>query len=183
MTVRTLDLALVDLVEDALPVAVRQRRTDVEALIAEMVELEHEGIGLPTDATRMMREEREEIAGSRQGLRLFALTCLVDVPLAVGDIVALFVCGATRPAEAVALVPVLTAPGEVLHGLGRPTVPAAPASRTLHYEHMFASDADGTVVDSTGSRGVAQSGSAPGWGPGGRRFKSCLPDSLHKAPA
>jgi protein-L-isoaspartate O-methyltransferase len=24
---------------------------------------------------------------------------------------------------------------------------------------------------------VAQSGSAPGWGPGGRRFKSCLPDS------
>ncbi len=32
--------------------------------------------------------------------------------------------------------------------------------------------------DETGdrSRGVAQSGSAPGWGPGGRRFKSCLPD-------
>jgi hypothetical protein len=27
-------------------------------------------------------------------------------------------------------------------------------------------------------RGVAQSGSAPGWGPGGRRFKSCLPDSF-----
>ena len=25
-------------------------------------------------------------------------------------------------------------------------------------------------------RGVAQPGSAPGWGPGGRRFKSCLPD-------
>jgi hypothetical protein len=31
-------------------------------------------------------------------------------------------------------------------------------------------------VESTMSRGVAQSGSAPGWGPGGRRFKSCLPD-------
>ena len=30
-------------------------------------------------------------------------------------------------------------------------------------------------------RGVAQSGSAPGWGPGGRRFKSCLPD--YKSPA
>jgi hypothetical protein len=27
-------------------------------------------------------------------------------------------------------------------------------------------------------RGVAQSGSAPGWGPGGRRFKSCLPDTF-----
>src|SRR5215218_666719 len=32
------------------------------------------------------------------------------------------------------------------------------------------------VVDSIRPRGVAQSGSAPGWGPGGRRFKSCLPD-------
>ena len=31
-------------------------------------------------------------------------------------------------------------------------------------------------VHSPRSRGVAQSGSAPGWGPGGRRFKSCLPD-------
>jgi hypothetical protein len=27
---------------------------------------------------------------------------------------------------------------------------------------------------------VAQSGSAPGWGPGGRRFKSCLPDHLEE---
>ena len=25
---------------------------------------------------------------------------------------------------------------------------------------------------------MAQSGSAPGWGPGGRRFKSCLPDYI-----
>src|SRR5689334_23604956 len=33
-------------------------------------------------------------------------------------------------------------------------------------------------VDWFRSRGVAQSGSAPGWGPGGRRFKSCLPDSI-----
>ena len=32
-------------------------------------------------------------------------------------------------------------------------------------------------VESRQPRGVAQSGSAPGWGPGGRRFKSCLPDS------
>src|SRR4051794_22117653 len=35
-------------------------------------------------------------------------------------------------------------------------------------------------------RGVAQSGSALGWGPSGRRFKSCLPDfgseSLIKMP-
>jgi hypothetical protein len=30
-------------------------------------------------------------------------------------------------------------------------------------------------------RGVAQSGSALGWGPSGRRFKSCLPDSADKS--
>src|SRR6185436_15242717 len=29
-------------------------------------------------------------------------------------------------------------------------------------------------------RGVAQSGSALGWGPSGRRFKSCLPDYADK---
>ena len=32
-----------------------------------------------------------------------------------------------------------------------------------------------------GGRGVAQAGSAPGLGPGGRRFESCLPD--HRAPS
>jgi predicted RNase H-like HicB family nuclease len=30
-------------------------------------------------------------------------------------------------------------------------------------------------------RGVAQSGSALGWGPSGRRFKSCLPDLSSEA--
>ncbi|MEY4954149.1 MAG: hypothetical protein RI981_234, partial [Bacteroidota bacterium] len=30
------------------------------------------------------------------------------------------------------------------------------------------------------SRGVAQAGSAPGLGPGGRRFESCLPDHFQK---
>ena len=34
----------------------------------------------------------------------------------------------------------------------------------------------GRGLSSAAPRGVAQSGSAPGWGPGGRRFKSCLPD-------
>ncbi len=38
-------------------------------------------------------------------------------------------------------------------------------------------DRRGPVVASAASRGVAQPGSAPGWGPGGRRFKSSRPDS------
>src|ERR1700692_3680401 len=46
---------------------------------------------------------------------------------------------------------------------------------------MFVRDSDGSIaaiaVESVPKpRGVAQSGSAPGWGPGGRRFKSFLPD-------
>ncbi len=36
--------------------------------------------------------------------------------------------------------------------------------------------ARGSVVRCPTPRGVAQSGSAPGWGPGGRRFKSSRPD-------
>lgn len=32
------------------------------------------------------------------------------------------------------------------------------------------------------NREVAQAGSAPGLGPGGRRFESCLPDHLKKKP-
>jgi hypothetical protein len=42
-------------------------------------------------------------------------------------------------------------------------------------------DGRGNRVMIAAPRGVAQSGSAPGWGPGGRRFKSCLPD-VGKAP-
>src|SRR5581483_2111272 len=38
-------------------------------------------------------------------------------------------------------------------------------------------------VESSQPRGVAQSGSAPGWGPGGRRFKSCLPDTKKRLRA
>ena len=30
------------------------------------------------------------------------------------------------------------------------------------------------------AREVAQAGSAPGLGPGGRRFESCLPDEIHQ---
>src|SRR6476661_2131230 len=38
--------------------------------------------------------------------------------------------------------------------------------------------AESLPVYSNAQRGVAQPGSAPGWGPGGRRFKSSHPDSV-----
>src|SRR3954471_14225253 len=57
---------------------------------------------------------------------------------------------------------------------GRSVVVAQEPSKLLG-RVRFPSPASGDDI-----RGVAQSGSAPGWGPGGRRFKSCLPD-LRKA--
>src|SRR3954469_7409396 len=53
---------------------------------------------------------------------------------------------------------------------GRSVVVAQEPSKLLG-RVRFPSPASGDDI-----RGVAQSGSAPGWGPGGRRFKSCLPD-------
>src|SRR5204863_3824231 len=38
-----------------------------------------------------------------------------------------------------------------------------------------------TSARTTSWRGIAQSGSAPGLGPGGRRFKSCCPDQFTPA--
>ncbi len=54
------------------------------------------------------------------------------------------------------------------YGARRRTAPPARAP------HRALSAATDTLHEAP--RGVAQSGSAPGWGPGGRRFKSCLPD-------
>ena len=40
----------------------------------------------------------------------------------------------------------------------------------------FQASRAGSIPVARLSRGVAQSGSAPGWGPGGRWFESSLPD-------
>jgi hypothetical protein len=61
------------------------------------------------------------------------------------------------------------APGKMRTACGRSVVVAQKPSKLLG-RVRFPSPA------CRKPRGVAQSGSAPGWGPGGRRFKSCLPD-------
>ncbi len=38
------------------------------------------------------------------------------------------------------------------------------------------------ISSTTNVRGVAQLGSAPAWGAGGRRFESCLPDHSKALP-
>ena len=57
----------------------------------------------------------------------------------------------------------------------------AGAARAARRPPAQAASAGGICRRLVPPRGVAQSGSAPGWGPGGRRFKSCLPD--YESPA
>jgi hypothetical protein len=53
MAVRTDDVALLDLVEDALPAAIAKALGDVESLLPEVIELENERIRLPAICARM----------------------------------------------------------------------------------------------------------------------------------
>jgi len=55
MTVCTNDVALGDLVEDRLPVAVTEALSDAEALVAQVVELEHQRIALAGSRRRDAR--------------------------------------------------------------------------------------------------------------------------------
>jgi hypothetical protein len=54
MTVCTNDLALCHLVEDALPLAISKTRRDAELLVAQMVELQDDRIGLAAVHARML---------------------------------------------------------------------------------------------------------------------------------
>jgi DNA-binding LacI/PurR family transcriptional regulator len=61
MTVCTNDLALADLGEHRLPAVIADAFGDVEALVAEMVELEHERIALAAVDARSLAKERHEL--------------------------------------------------------------------------------------------------------------------------
>jgi hypothetical protein len=54
------DLALLDLGEDVGPRIVRELGSDVEALVAKVVELQHDWVGLAAVDARMLREVLEE---------------------------------------------------------------------------------------------------------------------------
>jgi len=56
VTVCTNDLALCNLVEDALPISVPETLADPEAFVAEVVELENDRIVLPAVGTGMLAQ-------------------------------------------------------------------------------------------------------------------------------
>jgi hypothetical protein len=177
MAVRADYVALRDLREDCLPRAERQPVPDVEGLVHAVVELEDQRVGLATILAGMTGEVLQEEPHPLLGNCPLALPSLRDVPLAVGGIVLLLVRGATRAAHVVALPPLLPAPVEVVERFLLVASPAPPTILRLHHSAIFSCRPDANSGYDLRLRGVAQSGSAPGWGPGGRRFKSCLPDS------
>ena len=113
MTVCTNDVALGDLVEHGLPVAVAQTLRDAEALVPEVVELQDERISLATVDARPLTEERHEAGGALRGDRSLAAKGVGDVAIAVRRIVLAFVIRPAYPAVVVALPACLAAPCEV----------------------------------------------------------------------
>lgn len=67
VTVCTNHVALVDLIQDSLPAVVPQALGDDEALVAQVVELEHERVALAAVYAGMRGEEHDEIRGPLQG--------------------------------------------------------------------------------------------------------------------
>ena len=172
VTVCTNDLALCNLVEDALPLAVPEALSNAELLVAKVVELEDNWIALSAIDTGMPAQIGEEI------LQAFSCQCflapdrLIDVSLPMTPIVLLLVGRPAGSAIVVTLTTRFSTPGEIFYWLPLAAPPASPhADKILRH-----ADVSSIRQNAETPRGVAQSGSALGWGPSGRRFKSCLPD-------
>jgi hypothetical protein len=100
------------------PVAVRERRADVELLAAQVVELEDHRVALTAVGAWMCAEVLEQMRSAFSHQPLFVHAGLIDVALAVREIVLPSVGLAAGPAERVPLSNVLAAPGELLRRLG-----------------------------------------------------------------
>lgn len=112
MTVCTNYVAGVDLVEHGLPATIAETRGDVEVLVSEMVELEHERIGLATVDAGVVSEEGDEIGGALGDERLFPAYGVRDIALAVRRVVLSFV-GRSAGATVIVSLPARPAtPGE-----------------------------------------------------------------------
>jgi hypothetical protein len=117
VTVCTNDLALCNLVEDALPASIPEALADAELFIAEMVELEDDRVILAAIDARMVTYIGQEILEPLRDQRLLPAASLVDVPLSMGSIVLLLVSGPTGTAVIVPLATGFSPPGKVLQRL------------------------------------------------------------------
>jgi hypothetical protein len=114
MAVRTDHRASLDLVEYRLPFVAADAHGDAEALVPDVVELEHQRVGLSAVDARPLAEELDEVGRALGDQRALSTRRIGDVALAVGRIVLLFVCSPTRATVVVALALGLPMPGELV---------------------------------------------------------------------
>lgn len=87
MAVRAYDLAFLDLIENPLPAIALQRVSDRERLVAQVVEVEHDGIVLAVVRARVIGEVLDQVLGPLTSNSLAVGTRSSDVPLAIGAVV------------------------------------------------------------------------------------------------
>src|SRR5690242_14546263 len=126
----------------------------------------------------MLAEERDQVDSSLLHQGFLPLPGSRDIASFVCRVVLLLVRGSTGPAIGVAKTHSAPPPGKFLVRLLLPAPRASPHER----QHRKANrrspkHRDRQSVKMESPRGVAQSGSALGWWPCGRRFKCCLPDT------
>src|SRR4051812_9883671 len=103
MAVRAHDLALVHFLEDFLPRSVVKSLGDVELLVAQVIELEDDGIGFAAIRARMRREEIDQQEGAFE-LKLFLTPAsLRDVLFAVRQVMLTPIGGLARAAMVLSL--------------------------------------------------------------------------------
>jgi hypothetical protein len=79
MTVCTNDVTGVDLVEHSTPIALAKTSGDVEVLVPEVIELEHERVGLAAVDAGPRAEELDEISGALGDESLFPAHRIRDI--------------------------------------------------------------------------------------------------------
>jgi len=99
MAVGADDLAFRDLLDDGLSAVIEEVLTDIEGLVADVVELEHDRVRLPALDARMRSEVLDQSECALVTEPTLHHRCLVDVALPVGEVVLLAIGGATRPAR------------------------------------------------------------------------------------
>lgn len=131
MTVCTNDLALCHLVENALPGSVSKAIADAELLVSQMVELEHDRIGLAAIHARVLAQIGDQVLDPLSDGSLPASPGRIDIPLAVRRVVLLLVGGPAGAAVVIPLASGFPTPGEVLRLLFLPAAPASPHISSL----------------------------------------------------
>jgi hypothetical protein len=143
VAVRADHVAFLDFGKDRLPVPVRQIGTDVELLVAPVVELEDDRVVLSAVQAGVIFEVPQEPLAPLDRKRSLPLASLRDVAQLVRGVVLVVVDGPARPAQVVPLPSLLSPPVEALDGFRLTAASASSSGFFRHHEHTFASASDG----------------------------------------